>query len=378
MEGAVEAGLAEQVARYVDEVVAPVAVATDRDGAFPVAALDAFRASGLGGLTGAPECGGAGRPARDAAHVVERIARHCGSTAMIVAMHYSAVAVIEAFAEPGVRADIAQGRLLATLAFSEAGSRSQFWAPTSAARRDGDTVLLDARKSWVTSASNADLFVWSSRPLEAEGMSTLWLVPRETAGIAVAAPFDGLGLRGNDSAPVTAEGARIPASAMLGADGKGADVMLGTVLPVFALLNSACAVGLMTGAIERTIGHVTATRFAHDGSGLHDLPTIRAYLARMQVRKEQARALLDDALAGLERPSETTMLRVLAAKAAAGEAATETMDLAMRVCGGAAFRKEVGVERFFRDARAGTVMAPTTDQLYDFIGRALCGMDLFG
>ena len=49
----------------------------------------------------------------------------------------------------------------------------------------------------------------------------------------------------------------------------------------------------------------------------------------------------------------------------------------MRVCGGAAFRKEVGVERFFRDARAGGVMAPTTDVLYDFIGKAVCGMPLF-
>jgi alkylation response protein AidB-like acyl-CoA dehydrogenase len=49
----------------------------------------------------------------------------------------------------------------------------------------------------------------------------------------------------------------------------------------------------------------------------------------------------------------------------------------MRACGGAAFRKEVGVERAFRDARAATVMAPTTDALYDFIGRAVCGLPVF-
>jgi alkylation response protein AidB-like acyl-CoA dehydrogenase len=89
------------------------------------------------------------------------------------------------------------------------------------------------------------------------------------------------------------------------------------------------------------------------------------------------RTLLDDAIAGIESPDATTMLRVLEIKAAAGETATEVMDIAMRVCGGAAFRKEHGIERFFRGARANTVMAPTTDQLYDFIGRALCGMDLF-
>ena len=49
----------------------------------------------------------------------------------------------------------------------------------------------------------------------------------------------------------------------------------------------------------------------------------------------------------------------------------------MRVCGGAAYRKDVGVERYFRDAQAANVMAPTTDQLYDFIGKAVCGLPLF-
>jgi alkylation response protein AidB-like acyl-CoA dehydrogenase len=87
--------------------------------------------------------------------------------------------------------------------------------------------------------------------------------------------------------------------------------------------------------------------------------------------------LLFETLASLEEGREDAMLRVLEVKAAAGEAATEVTDLAMRICGGAAFRKEIGVERNFRDARAATVMAPTTDALYDFIGKALCGIPLF-
>jgi alkylation response protein AidB-like acyl-CoA dehydrogenase len=64
-------------------------------------------------------------------------------------------------------------------------------------------------------------------------------------------------------------------------------------------------------------------------------------------------------------------------KAAAAEAALSVAALGMRVCGGAAYRKEVGVERRFRDAQAASVMAPTTDVLYDFIGKAICGQELF-
>ena len=71
------------------------------------------------------------------------------------------------------------------------------------------------------------------------------------------------------------------------------------------------------------------------------------------------------------------MLRVLQVKAVAGEAAAEVADGVMRVCGGAAFRRELGVERRFRDALAARVMAPTTDALRDFVGRAALGLPLF-
>ena len=62
---------------------------------------------------------------------------------------------------------------------------------------------------------------------------------------------------------------------------------------------------------------------------------------------------------------------------ASGEHVLEVTDIAMRACGGAAFSKHLSVERNFRDARAMSVMAPTSDVLHEFIGRALCGMELF-
>jgi alkylation response protein AidB-like acyl-CoA dehydrogenase len=123
---------------------------------------------------------------------------------------------------------------------------------------------------------------------------------------------------------------------------------------------------------------VAGTTFEHLGQTLADLPTIRANIARMRITTDTVRALVLDALDALESGRDDAMLRVLEIKAAAAEAATTVTDLGMRVCGGAAYRKEVGVERQFRDARAATVMAPTTDALYDFIGKAVCGLPLFG
>src|SRR6185436_5643475 len=105
----------------------------DREGAFPRASIDALRAAGLLGLISSRDAGGWGQGPGAAALAVERVARECGSTAMVIAMHYAGTAVLEKYGTDPVRRDVAEGRHLSTLAFSEAGSRSHFWAPTSSA-----------------------------------------------------------------------------------------------------------------------------------------------------------------------------------------------------------------------------------------------------
>lgn len=370
------------VERIAIDVIAEHAIGVDARAEFPSASIAALRQAGLLGLVSASEVGGLGGGPRLASLVLRRVAQACGSSAMVLCMHYCGAAVLEQLAGSEVRRAVAAGDHLSTLAFSEAGSRSHFWAPMSTATREGDQVRLDARKSWVTSARHATAYVWSSRSLDASADAapgcTLWLVPANAEGLAIPSPFDGLGLRGNDSSPVHADGVRVPASAMLGEDGQGLSVMLGTVLPLFQLLNASCSLGLMQAALQRTVAHVSGTRLEHLGAPLRELPTIRAYVARMSIDVDTVRTLVDDTAAAIEAGREDAMLRVLQSKAAAGEAATRVLDLAMRVCGGAAFRRDVGVERYFRDGRAAGVMAPTTDVLYDFIGRALTGMELLG
>src|SRR5258708_7797492 len=364
----------DDLEQVITETIAPLASEIDQAGAYPRAALEALGKAGLLGLISAKDVGGLGEAHRAATLVIEEIGKYCASTAMVVCMHYAGTAVIEAYGPRETREAIAAGRHVTTLAFSESGSRSHFWASTSSATPLDEKIRLDAKKSWITAAGQADSYVWSSRPLAASGLTTIWLVPANAPGMRVVAPFNGLGLRGNGSSPVLAEGVIVPKEAMLGEDGKGFDVMMGIVLPYFHLMNAAQSCGMMEMATTRAAAHVSSTKLEHLGESLADLPTIRAYVARMRIKTDMARALLLDSIDALESAREDAMLRVLEVKAAAGEASTEVTELAMRVCGGAAFRKEVGVERHFRDARASTVMAPTTDALYDFIGKACCGM----
>src|SRR5207245_3341710 len=220
---------------------------------------------------------------------VERMARECASTAMVLTMHYAGTAVIEKHGPVEVRRAIVSGHHLSTLAFSESGSRSHFWAPTSTATRGADgRITLKAQKSWITAAGRATAYVWSSRPVQAEGASTLWLVPSDAKGIRMPVPYDGLGLRGNDSRAVTAEGVEVAESSRLGGDGEGFAIMMQVVLPAFNLMNAAFSVGLMEAAVARTARHAAGSRYAHMDTALAGFPTIRAYVARMRVATDMA------------------------------------------------------------------------------------------
>lgn len=367
-------------------VLVPSAEQNDTAGRFSLEAVQALGESGLLGLLLPVELGGAGLGPRTFADVTATLAEADASVAMVYVMHICGTATISA-ARPStahaitpILKEIGAGRHLSTLAFSEAGSRSHFWAPISRAQRNGDGVHISAKKSWVTSAGYAQSYVVSALAPEGVGPtdSTLYLLSAGTPGLSVAGSWNGLGLRANASAPIVLDDCEVPSDFQLTDDGGGFPVMLNVVLPRFNLGTAAVALGLCRAAVSGTASHLKNAKFEHLGQSLGEsLPTLRAQLATMQIETDSLSALIDDLIDHLEEPRETTMLRVLETKAAAGEAAIGVTSTAMRVCGGAAFSKHLSIERLFRDAHAGAVMAPTGDVLREFIGKSLLGIPLF-
>jgi alkylation response protein AidB-like acyl-CoA dehydrogenase len=205
----------------------------------------------------------------------------------------------------------------------------------------------------------------------------VYFVRAKTDGVRVTSAFNGLGLRGNDSAPVSLEQLAVQPGDLISALGEGPKVILEVALPWFAVGSAAMANGICRTTVKRTVEHLVSTGFEHEGTKLRDLPNLRARLAQMSVRTEESRSLLGQALNHLEEPSEITPLYVLQCRLAALQAAVDVTDLAMKTCGGAAFSRHLAIERLFRDARAGWVMAPTVDHLNDFIGKALTGLPMF-
>lgn len=373
--------IVEQVRRVADEHLSPHAATVDAEGRFPSEAIQALGDAKLLGLTIPTEFGGMGQGLRVAAAALDEIGQRCASTGMIYLMHLCGCACYAA--SPHVARDAmreaAAGKHLSTLAWSERGSRSHFWAPVSQATRQNGRVVLNAEKSWVTSAGEADGYVVSTRTAGGEKPmdSVLYFVKRDDAGVSVAGPWNALGMRGNASAPMTLRDCAIDADRALCAEGEGFNTMIGVVLPWFQLGNAAISIGISEAATTATQSHLTAKRFEHLNSPLSELPNLRGRLAQMRIETDKARAHLASAIDAAESGSPSAMLLVLESKAAAADTALRVTDLGMQTCGGAAFSRHLSLERNFRDARAAVVMAPTTDVIHDFIGRALCGMELF-
>jgi alkylation response protein AidB-like acyl-CoA dehydrogenase len=275
--------------------------------------------------------------------VLCKLAEACASTGMIYLMHVCGTSVVVAAQNfpkrDAVLKEIAAGKHLSTLAFSEKGSRSHF----------------------------------ANDPIT----STLYYVSKSHPGLGVAGPWTGLGLRGNASAPMTLKNVAVSSVDQVSGDGEGFKVMIDVTLPWFQLGSAAVSIGICRAAVNGVQQHLSSAKLEHMGQPLSSLPNLRAQLARMQIATDTQAAFLHQVAWRLEHPKPETMLAVLESKAAANEAALQVTDMAMRACGGTAFSGRLSVERNFRDARAGSVMAPTTDVLYDFIGKAVLGLPLF-
>lgn len=370
--------------RLATELLASHADEVDRARRFPRQNIQELGRSGLGGLVVPLEYGGAGAGIPEMAHVLERMAEACPSTAMVTLMHYCGTAVIAARGGAALKASvlpaIARGEHLTTLAFSEAGSGGHFYMPVSEVSRNGHGLRLTARKTFVTSAGEADSYVVSTRKAGASGPTDLdlYLVPKETKGFAVEKPFEGLGLAGNGSAPMKLEDAALEEGNRLGDEGSGFQTMMEVVLPHFQVGVAAVSLGIATAAFQAASNHVMARKYEYaGGAALAAIPRVQFLAAEMALELRSARAYLSETIRRIASGDPETMLDVLGVKARAAEAALAVASRAMTLGGGAAFGRRGGLERMFRDAQAASVMAPTTDVLKEFLGKACLGVPLF-
>jgi alkylation response protein AidB-like acyl-CoA dehydrogenase len=370
--------------KLAKEQLAPGADLIDATRSFPRQNLQALGHSGVLGLLVPTEFGGAGGGIPEMVQVVERMALACASTAMVTLMHYCGTAVIVAQGSTPLKQRllpaIASGQHLTTLAFSEAGSGGHFYMPVSEIKTTADGLSLTAQKTFVTSAGEADSYVVSTRKALSSGPTDLdlYLVAKGTKGFEVGKPFEGLGLAGNSSAPMKLDSVKLSEEDRLGNEGSGFQTMMEVVLPHFQVGVAAVSLGIASAAFQAASAHVTSRKYEHaGGAALTAIPRVQFLAAEMTLELRSSRAYLAETLRRMVTGDPETMLDVLGVKARAAEAALAVVSRAMTLGGGAAYGRRGGLERNFRDAQAASVMAPSTDVLKEFLGKACLGVPLF-
>ena len=366
------------------EVLRPGADKVDQSRRFPRENMTALGKAGVLGLLVPAQYGGAGGGLAEMSRALEIQAQACASTAMVTLMHFCATAVISAKAGDALKQSllpaIARGEHLSTLAFSEAGSGGHFYAPVSEIRLDGAKEKLSALKSFVTSAGESDSYVVSARRpgAKAPTESSLYVVPKGTSGLAIQGRFEGLGLAGNASAPMTLTDVALDEDARLGPEGTGFQSMLAVVLPYFQIGVASVSIGIATAAFQAITARVAARTYEHAGGApLASIPRVQFLVAEMALELNAARAYLAETIRKALAADPAAMIDVLGVKVKAADACLNVVSRAMNLGGGWAFGRRGGLERHFRDAQAAAVMAPSSDVLKDFIGKACLGLPLF-
>ena len=358
--------------------IGPRAAQADRERRYPRESLDALRQAGFWGLRASKEHGGLGAALLSTALVGEEIAKQCPSTAMCYKMHLEATEVIariptpyqvERFVEP-----LARGEVLATVAGSESHGAGDNWSaspvPSTVEKVPGGYRLDGIRKSYVTSAGEATHYFFLCRigaDVPNDAVSLLF-VERDAIEWEILEPWEGLGLRGNASSPMRFSGF-VPEENRIGAEGTAMADVGGLFRPVLGVTYAAAYLGIASGAFEIACREGDK-RFA-SGSRRLDNPTNQRRLAELSVQIEAARTLLHAAAAAFDRGELRSPLPIFQAKVLCSETAVQVTQELMTMFGGTAFAARLPFERYFRDARAGMIMALPNDAAYQNIATLL-------
>ena len=344
----------------------------DRDDAIPPAAIQKLAEMGLLGMSIPEEWGGLGYDARTVVTVITEIACVSAALAIMVAVHNSVGAYpIYAYGTEEQRKKylprLTSGAVGA-FSLSEPGAGSDASSLTTTARRDGEHYVLNGEKNWVTNGRHVWTFLVFARTggPGPKGISG-FIVENDTPGLTIGKSEDKMGLRGSDTVTLAFDGARIPASQRLGAEGEGFKIAL-SMLDSGRMGVAAQALGVMTAAYHE------AVRYAQQrhawGGPISKLQAIQFKLAEMERRVTATRLLLQRA-AWLKDTGQDFIRASSIAKLYATEAATYVTHQAVQVHGGYGYVKEYAVERYYRDARVMEIYEGTSEIQRLVIARSL-------
>lgn len=366
--------------------LAPRADEIDKTGLWPEKSIRALQRAGLGGLVIPAEHGGLGYGLLGVAKVCEILAKECSSTAMCFGMHLVGSAVLSAKATTAQQKNflepIAKGNHLTTLSLSEPGTGANFYIPEAElTKNDNGGYILNGVKSFVTNGGYADSYVVSTvipEPDTQIGQFSCVVVPNKSKGMEWQDSWEGIGMKGNASRNMKLNEIPIPADNLLGEPGDQIWYVFEIIAPYFVSAMSGTYLGIASAALDEAIEHVKDRTHTHSGASLSQQPVIQHRLGTLWSKVESARQLIYSAAAKGDSGEPESVLSLFSSKAEVADCAVDVVNEVMTLMGGKAYAEGGKVGRLLRDARASHVMAPPTDMLRTWTGRALLDLPLLG
>jgi acyl-CoA dehydrogenase len=364
----------DTIRQIVDEKVRPRAAEIDETGEYPWDVRKLFAEQDILALPFAEQYGGTGTGTLMLQIAVEEIAKACASSALILMVQELGTLPIALFGSDELKERLlprcATGEWSPAFALSEPEAGSDAASMRTTAVRDGDSWVINGSKNWITNSGVADFYVVFAMTDRENRRLSAFVVEKDRAGFSVGKLEHKLGIKGSPTGSPIFEDVRVPSENLIGAEGKGLSVALGT-LERTRLGAAAQAVGIAQGATDYANAYAKE-RIAF-GKPINELQAIQFKLADMETRTAAARELLYKACAMADRGEPSLAKHTSMAKLFASDTAMWVTIEAIQVLGGYGYVSEYPVERMMRDAKITQIYEGTNEIQRVVIARAMRG-----
>uniref|UniRef100_A0A8D1THF1 Short/branched chain specific acyl-CoA dehydrogenase, mitochondrial n=1 Tax=Sus scrofa TaxID=9823 RepID=A0A8D1THF1_PIG len=351
------------VKKFAQEQIAPLVSKMDENSKMEKSVIEGLFQQGLMGIETEPKYGGTGASFFSSVLVIEELAKVDASVALVCDLQNTVINdLIGRFGTEAQKATYLTKlatEQLGSFCLSEPSAGSDSFSLKTRADKDGDYYVINGSKMWITSAEDAGLFLVMANVDPALGYKgiTCFLVDRDTEGLRVGKPENKLGIRASSTCPVTLENAKVPEANIVGQIGHGYKYAIQS-LNKGRIGIAAQMLGLAQGCFDLTIPYLKER--VQFGKRIFDFQGLQHQVAHTATQLEAARLLTYNAARLLEagRPfiKEASM-----AKYYASEVAIQTTNKCIEWMGAVGYTKDYPMEKYFRDAKIGTIYEGTSN-----------------
>lgn len=363
----------DAVREFADAELAPFAAERDEKHLFPRESLQRGGELGLGGIYVSDEFGGTGLTRVDTVAIFEELAKADPAVAAYISIHNMVVWMIDTYGDDDQRSrwlpSLTAMQEFGGYCLTEPGAGSDAANIATSAVRDGDDYVLTGVKQFISGAGEAAVYVVMARTGEpgARGISA-FLVPGDAENLSFGAPEKKMGWHAQPTRPVIMDGVRVPASAMLGDEGRGFAIAM-SALNGGRLNIAACSLGGAQGALDKAVQYVHE-RVAF-GEPLAEKQSILFAVADMRTDLQAARLMVRDGAEAVDAKAPDATMRCAMAKRFATDAGFEVANRALQLHGGYGYLQDYGIEKIVRDLRVHQILEGTNEIMRLIVGREM-------